>query len=177
VEARAPSRPAPPLTSDVDLSRYEIERKLGEGGAGAVFLARDRETGDRVALKKLFRMDAKSVLRLKREFRSLVDIAHPNIVKLYDMGRASDSWFLTMEYLEGAELATYLEPPEAATPDAIEADNRRLLSAFQQLARAVHALHQGGMLHRDLKPSNVLVVGERVVVLDFGLVRNPRPST
>ncbi|HKP62663.1 MAG TPA: protein kinase [Polyangiales bacterium] len=173
MEARAPSRPAPALTAEVDVSRYEIESKLGEGGAGAVYLARDRETGDRVALKKLFRMDAKSVLRLKREFRSLVDIAHPNIVKLYDMGRASDSWFLTMEYLEGVELATYLAPPEAAaqTPDTIAEDNRRVMSAFQQLARAVHALHQAGMLHRDLKPSNVLVVGERVVVLDFGLVR------
>jgi hypothetical protein len=161
------------MTAEVDVSRYEIERKLGEGGAGAVYLARDRETGDRVALKKLFRMDAKSVLRLKREFRALVDIAHPNIVKLYDMGRASDSWFLTMEYLEGVDLHAYLMPPTAAelAPDEIAQNHGRLLSAFQQLARAVHALHQAGMLHRDLKPSNVLVAGERVVVLDFGLVR------
>src|SRR5262245_56931184 len=100
----------PPARSaaDVDGSRYEIERKLGDGGTGAVYLARDRETGDRVALKKLFRMDAKTVLRLKREFRAIVDVAHPNLVKVYDMGRANDCWFLTMEYLDGVDLTTHI---------------------------------------------------------------------
>lgn len=169
----------PPLSAEVDASRYEIERKLGEGGTGAVYLARDRETGERVALKKLFRMDAKAVLRLKREFRSLMDVAHPHIVKLYDMGRTNDGWFLTMEYLEGVDLTAYVTAPESATrssmkeltPEAIERDNLRLMSAFLQLARGIHALHHAGMLHRDLKPSNVLVVNDRVVVLDFGLVR------
>jgi hypothetical protein len=172
------TRSASPLSSDVDVSRYEVEHKLGEGAAGAVYLARDRETGEHVALKKLFRMDAKSVLRLKREFRSLVDVTHPNIVKLYDMGRASDGWFLTMEYLEGVDLTTYLAAgasadARAALPsnDNVQANDRRRLSALRQLALGVHALHQFGMLHRDLKPSNVLVVNDRVVVLDFGLVR------
>jgi len=174
------TRSIPQLSSDVDASRYLIERKLGQGGAGAVFLAKDRETGEHVALKKLFRMDAKSVLRLKHEFRSLVDIAHPHIVKLYDMGRADDCWFLTMEFLDGVDLTTYL----AGTPPANASDARaldrsptdratdRLVPSFLQLARGVQALHHAGMLHRDLKPSNVLVVDARVVVLDFGLVRD-----
>ena len=64
------------------IDRYEVVRELGEGGTGAVFLARDRETGEQVALKKLFRMDATSVLRVKREFRSLADMNHPNLVRL-----------------------------------------------------------------------------------------------
>jgi serine/threonine protein kinase len=80
--ARSPSIPVS------DEARYQIERKLGEGAAGAVYLARDRETGELLARKKLFRMDAKSVLRLKREFRALQAISHPHIVKLYDMGRS-----------------------------------------------------------------------------------------
>ncbi|HKP61366.1 MAG TPA: protein kinase [Polyangiales bacterium] len=154
-------------------ARYRVERKLGEGATGAVFLVRDRETGEQLALKKLFRMDAKSVLRLKREFRALQALNHPHIVKLYDMGQAEDAWFLTMEYLDGIDLATYLDGEHPAAPASmtLTTSGSRLLPAFQQLARGVHALHETGMLHRDLKPSNVLVVGDRVVMLDFGLVR------
>src|SRR5689334_4344074 len=84
--------------------RYQQERLLGQGAMGAVYLVRDRETGEQLALKKLFRMDGKSVLRLKREFRSLADLSHPNLVKLYELGRAEDAWFLTMEYVAGEEL-------------------------------------------------------------------------
>jgi eukaryotic-like serine/threonine-protein kinase len=174
--SRAPSTP--------DDARYQIERKLGEGTAGAVYLVRDRETGEQLALKKLFRMDAKSVLRLKREFRSLQAVNHPHIVKLYDMGQAGDAWFLTMEYLEGADLSRYLDAEAEATVDATGPDDAaaalligpRLLPAFRQLARGIHTLHEAGMLHRDLKPSNVLVVDHRVVVLDFGLVRELHAS-
>jgi eukaryotic-like serine/threonine-protein kinase len=159
-------------------TRYQFERKLGEGGAGAVYLVRDRETGEQLALKKLFRMDAKTVLRLKREFRSLQAVNHPNIIKLYDMGQASDCWFLTMEYLDGVDLTTYLDTQQPTAASSAEAltearawDDPRLLPAFRQLAHGIQALHDAGMLHRDLKPSNVLVVGDRVVMLDFGLMR------
>ncbi|HKU37954.1 MAG TPA: protein kinase, partial [Polyangiales bacterium] len=154
-------------------ARYELLRPLGTGGAGTVYLARDRETGEQCALKKLFRMDAKSVLRLKREFRFLADLNHPNIVKLYELGRASDAWFLTMEYLDGIELERYVRAesePEAANENG-RLPHVRVLAAFQQLASGVRALHGAGMLHRDLKPSNVMIEKERVVVLDFGLVR------
>lgn len=71
---------------DTDL-RFTLLRRLGEGATGAVFLATDRETGEQVALKKLFKLDQKSVLRFKREFRSLADIVHPNLVKLYEASR------------------------------------------------------------------------------------------
>ncbi len=152
-----------------DDTRYQFERTLGQGGAGAVHLVRDRETGEQLALKKLFHMDAKSVLRLKREFRSLADMHHPNLVKLYDLGHASDAWFLTMEYVPGTDLLSWVDR-EAQTPVAQFA---RVQAVFHQLALGVRALHRGGMLHRDLKPSNVLVSETgRVVVLDFGLVRD-----
>jgi hypothetical protein len=146
-----------------------------------VFLALDRESGEHVALKKLLRIDQKSVLRLKREFRSLADIHHPNLVKLYDLGRGAESWFVTMEYVDGQDLLRYLNLDgargvTATRPFGVGAERaaenaRRTLSAFHQLACGVRALHRAGMLHRDLKPSNVVVAGERVVVLDFGLVR------
>jgi hypothetical protein len=164
----------------IDATRYEFERSLGQGGAGAVHLVRDRETGEQLALKKLFRVDAKSVLRLKREFRAVADMNHPNIVKLYDLGRASDAWFLTMEYLDGTDLLSYLAHADQTTtiadgPAGILAQSaayrEHLMPAFYQLACGIAALHRAGMLHRDLKPSNVLVSNHRVVVLDFGLVR------
>ena len=83
--------------------RFELIRRLGEGATGAVFLARDRETDELVALKKLFKLDQKSVQRFKREFRSLTDISHPNLVKLYDLQRGEEAWFITMEYVSGRD--------------------------------------------------------------------------
>ncbi|HTU56973.1 MAG TPA: serine/threonine-protein kinase, partial [Polyangiales bacterium] len=132
-----------------------------------------RDTGEQVALKKLIRFDTKSVMRLKREFRSLANMHHPNLVKLYDLGRSGDSWFLTMEYLEGVDLLAHL----GVSTDALATNHRgyamppieRVLSTFHQLARGVDALHQAKLLHRDLKPSNVMVTSGRVVALDFGL--------
>ena len=109
-------------------------------------LAKDLETGEYVALKKLFRMDAKSVLRLKREFRALGDVAHPNIVKLYDMGRAADAWFLTMEYLDGVDLTTFLTRDRDSQPGNDNASTVAAhgLSALRQLALGIRALHQAG---------------------------------
>jgi tetratricopeptide (TPR) repeat protein len=143
---------------------------------GTVHLVRDRETGEHVALKKLHCVDADSVLRLKREFRALADVRHPNLVKLYDMGHTDDGWFLTMEYVGGKDLVTHVRPQNAEPiPDAEcrpLADDvlQRLASIFHQLASGVSALHHAGILHRDLKPANVLVEGNRVAILDFGLV-------
>jgi eukaryotic-like serine/threonine-protein kinase len=161
---------------------------LGQGAMGAVYLVRDRETGEQLARKKLFRMDGKSALRIKREFRSLADLSHPNLVKVYELGRSNDGWFLTMEYLEGEDLHTHLGLDSARSAGSgiaaafsqLRSRDRWLdevaLPAFHQLAQGVLALHRAGMLHRDLKPSNVLVASGRVVVLDFGLVRELDPS-
>jgi serine/threonine protein kinase/tetratricopeptide (TPR) repeat protein len=174
---------ANPGSSDTR-TRYDLLRSLGEGATGVVYLALDRETGEEVALKKLFRVDQRSVLRFKREFRSLADLHHPNLVKLYDLQHASDAWFLTMEFVDGTDLRRGLilahdagvtqddtdTSGQGATPDRHKIS--AVLHAFHQLASGVRAIHQAGMLHRDLKPSNVMITKTgRVVVLDFGLVR------
>jgi hypothetical protein len=122
------------------------------------------------------------VQRFKREFRALADLHHPNVVKLYDLQRAADAWFLTMEFVDGADLQRELIPTDSlATYDELRvtpkdgpdaARIQRIAGVFHQLALGIHAMHEAGMLHRDLKPSNV-VVGKkgRVVLVDFGLVR------
>jgi serine/threonine protein kinase len=139
---------------------------------------RDRETGERLALKRLHRIDDRSVLRRKREFRSLANINHRNVIKLYDLGRSNDAWFLTMEYLDGAELLRHLDTNPSITATltgaklkahADDSAVERVASTFLQLANGVSALHQAGVLHRDLKPSNVIVARDRVVLVDFGL--------
>ncbi|MEY4578031.1 MAG: hypothetical protein RL701_2734, partial [Pseudomonadota bacterium] len=172
--------------TDKDAARYEFLRQLGTGGNGSVYLALDHETGERLALKKLLRIDQKSVLRLKREFRALADLDHPNLVKLYDLWHGRDGWFLIMEYVEGVDLNTLLAPKpventtasfELAVDTAQDTQLPRpsrpeLIAVFRQIVLGVQALHAAGLLHRDLKPSNVIVAGERVVVLDFGLVRD-----
>jgi len=161
--------------------RYEQLGTLGRGGAGMVYLVRDRETSDRLALKRLLGADEESLLRLKREFRSLAGISHPNLVKLYELGQDATSAFFTMEYLEGEDLRQHLEMDAhqtraslraAAANDNGKAERSRImlvLRAFEQLATGVRALHAAGLLHRDLKPSNVMVSHGRVVVLDFGI--------
>jgi len=166
----------PPLRSDDE--RYEFVRKLGEGGSGVVYLVRDCETGEQLAWKRLQRTDEHSIARLKREFRTLASINHKNVIRLYDLGRSRDEWYLTMEYLDGLTLLDHLDSSATAsgtqernvTNNGVDAiDLARIVSVFHQLATGVHALHQRGVLHRDLKPSNVIVERGRVVVLDFGL--------
>jgi eukaryotic-like serine/threonine-protein kinase len=157
--------------------RYEQLALLGRGGGGAVYLVRDRTTGERIALKRLIHADTQSLLLLKQEFRSLAELHHPNLVKLYELGHDATSPFFTMEYLEGQELKKYFDPSStgkvtAAANDNLDDDARfiaRVLDAFLQLAHAVGALHRANVLHRDLKPGNVMVVEGRVVVLDFGI--------
>ena len=157
------SRPAPHITpqhpqapaNDVSPSeRFVEERLLGRGAVGTVYLVRDRETGEQLALKKLFGLDAKSVLRLKREFRTLADVRHPNLVKLYELGHEHELWFLTMEYVPGVDLNAYLglgssqlmatdenSQFRSMKPRPSEA-LARVASTFQQLASGVNALHR-----------------------------------
>jgi len=172
--------------------RYQIVRRVGEGGMGVVYQALDRERRTTVALKTLRHVDASAIFRLKREFRALSDVSHPNLASLRELQCVDGVWFFTMEYVEGINFLAYVRhgyevmrsdtldlaggaPPATAT--ASQLDPRRLRGALAQLVKGVEALHQAGKLHRDIKPSNVLVTPEgRVVLLDFGLVTDAVPD-
>ncbi len=180
-------------------ARYEIRRRLGAGGMGIVYEALDRERGSLVALKTLPTVDAAGIYRLKREFRSLADVSHPNLVVLHELVSAAGQWFFTMDLVEGVDFLRWVrrgvDPKSAATvevtptdpsggrqgtrasPVGTEVDERRLRDALGQLARALGALHGAGKLHRDVKPSNILVNREgHVTVLDFGLASEVGPA-
>ena len=91
-------------------TRFELVRKLGEGGMGVVYEAFDHERSMSVALKTLRNLDATSLYRFKREFRALLDVSHPNIVGLYELVYHGDDWFFTMELLEGGDFIRYVRP-------------------------------------------------------------------
>lgn len=158
--------------------RFEVRGTLGAGSAGTVYRAFDRQLQREVALKLLRQASGRDLYRFKREFRSLADIVHPNLVALHEMHASGGDWYFTMELVEGVSFIDWVRPgkqtgPLRARADIAEAplDVVRLRGALVQLVDALLALHRAGKLHRDLKPSNVLVTRTgRVALLDFGLV-------
>ena len=152
--------------------RFHVLRRLGAGGMGVVYEVRDLVRDEIVALKTLVRTSAADVYRLKREFRSLADVAHPNLVCLYELFVEEERCFFTMALVRGMSFVDYARAPAGAS-----AADDRLRDALRQLIEGVSALHRSGKLHRDLKPSNILVTPEgRVVILDFGLIAELRPQ-
>jgi len=145
--------------------RFQVRRKLGSGGFGAVYEVFDREQNAILALKVLHGAGASMIERLKTEFRSLADIAHPNLVCFHELLCDDERWFFTMERVDGTDFLDYVRP------GGNECDLTRLRDQLAQLVGGVQALHDFGKLHRDLKPSNVLVSHEgRLVIVDFGLI-------
>jgi len=159
------SDPAAPAT----IGRFRIDEVLGSGGMGVVYLARDPfepEDARAVALKTLRSPDPVALMRFKSEFRYTAALAHPNLVKLYELGVANDTWFFTMEHVPGADLGEHLTL--RSPPGALQAGVLR--DVFAQLVDGLGALHAAGVRHLDLKPSNVMVSDEgRVLLLDFGV--------
>ncbi|MCA9692682.1 MAG: protein kinase, partial [Myxococcales bacterium] len=152
--------------------RYRIIRPLETHGQGQVFEVFDNVKWRRIALKTWGTFDARGEFRLKKEFRSVRGIRHPNLVKLDLLGsdNALGVVYYTMEFVEGVDFLSHVRR-RLPSSGAVCADLDRLRAALRQLVSGVHALHRHERLHRDLKPSNVLVTPEgRVVILDFGLV-------
>ena len=148
------------------LGAYQVERPLGAGGMGEVYLARDERLERRVALKILpayFVADPERVARFEREARAVSALNHPNILTVYEVGREDGLHFIATEYVEGRTLRELV----GARPRLKE-----LLSVVSQAAEALSAAHAAGVVHRDVKPENVMVRADGYVkVLDFGLAK------
>ncbi len=151
--------------------RFVIERKLGEGGMGAVWLARDEKLGEHVALKVIrdaLLSDPTVVERFKREVTAARRVHHPNVVRLHDLGDETGMLFLSMEYVEGESLAERIRRRGALPLEEVRA-------IATQLCDALEAAHGAGVIHRDLKPANVLLSnGDHVKVIDFGVAKLPQ---
>lgn len=167
-------------SESIGSSRFQIRRRIGSGSFGIVYEAFDPVRNEVVAVKALRRATPEALYRFKREFRSLTDIAHRNLVRLYELIAEGDQWLVSMELIRGTNFIEHVRK-EMPVPDPSSLDTQavhpmrgdvgRLRTALAQLVSGVNALHNAGKLHRDIKPSNVLIADDRrVVLLDFGLV-------
>src|SRR6478609_457506 len=168
-----------PLEPGARLGAYEIVSRLGEGGMGAVYRARDTRLDRTVAIKVLTRAlaaDPDFRARLEAEARAIAALNDPHICTIHDVGREGDLDYLVLEYLEGETLLDRLRRSGALpVPDA--------LAIAMQIGEALQRAHRTGIVHRDLKPGNVMLVVRpgatvpHVKLLDFGLAaRNPPPK-
>jgi predicted Ser/Thr protein kinase len=163
--ARAGDVDPPPVAGDVIGENFCIERKLGAGGMGVVYLARDLRLHRRIALKLHGHRD--SAERIEREARTLAQLADPNVVTIHDVGSWNGRAYIAMEYLDGGSLRAWLRARDRGW--------REILAIFLEAARGLDAIHRAGLVHRDFKPDNVLLGSDgRVRIADFGLARPVR---
>jgi tRNA A-37 threonylcarbamoyl transferase component Bud32 len=146
--------------------RYEIERELGHGGMAIVYLARDVRHGRRVAVKAL-RPELATTLgaeRFLREINIAARLTHPNILALHDSGEAGGMLYFVMPHVEGESLRDRLDREHQLPMD-------EALAITRQIGAALDYAHERGVVHRDIKPENILLLGDHVLVADFGLAR------
>jgi eukaryotic-like serine/threonine-protein kinase len=158
------------------LSHYRIERKLGSGGMGEVYLAHDTRLRRAVALKLLpakYTADEQRLQRFEHEARAASALNHPNILTVYEIGVENDTHFIATEYVEGVTLRHKLSGAKMRLSDVLDVSH--------QTAFALTAAHAAGVIHRDIKPENIMVRHDHVVkVLDFGIAKlldTANPST
>ena len=146
--------------------RYSLERELGRGGMATVYLARDRRSGELVALKAMHQNvgSAIGLERFRREMGIAASLDHPLIVALLDSGSAGDLLYYVMPYVQGESLFQRLEREQRLPLD----DAIRIT---QDVAQALGYAHAHGVLHRDVKPENVLLAAGHALIADFGLAR------
>jgi len=159
----------PLLTGSLLAGRYEILERLGGGGMGTVYKAKDREV-DRIVAVKVIRPDLANdsdiLSRFKQELVLARKVTHKNVIRIFDLGRASGMRFITMEYIEGEDLRSLVKKTGRPTPQAAT-------DIILQVCNALEAAHAEGIVHRDLKPQNIMLDSHaRVYVMDFGIARS-----
>jgi len=161
------------LVGSVIAGNYHIEKKLGEGGMGTVYLGQHVKMGRKSAIKVMTQSmahDPDAIARFNREATNAARINHPNVCAIYDFGETPDGLiYLAMEFIEGESLSDLMEREGVLPP-------QRAAGIFQQAADALQAAHDLGIVHRDLKPDNIMITrgkggADVVKVVDFGIAK------
>src|SRR5262244_69327 len=155
------------VTIGSQLGSYEITALLGKGGFGEVYRAKDKKLKREVAIKILpdeFSSNQDRLTRFQREAEVLASLNHPNIAAIHDLVTQDQSQFLVLELVDGETLGDRIARGPIPVKEA--------LHSAKQIAEALEAAHEKGVIHRDLKPGNIMLTSEgKVKVLDFGLAK------
>ncbi len=176
--ARSPSTSTQPhAILSGQFGRYRIEKQLGQGGMGSVYMAYDTELDRHVALKvpQFAPDDGAEVLeRFKHEARAAATLRHTNLCQVYDVGAIDGTFFLTMEFIAGKSLESYVAQQKGVSP-------RFIALVMSKLARALKTAHAKNVIHRDLKPANIMMREAdgtlEPVIVDFGLAHRTDPGS
>ncbi len=146
--------------------RYELQEPIGRGGMATIYRAVDLRMGRTVAakiLREVYSTDPKFVTRFQREARAASALQHPNIVQVFDYGQSGESYYIVMEFVDGADLRRYLKKQGVLS-------NERAIEIAHDVALGLGAAHKRGIVHRDVKPQNVMLNDAGLVKLtDFGI--------
>src|SRR5258705_9752935 len=161
------------LSPNTTLAHYTIISKIGAGGMGEVYSARDSRLDRQVAIKLLpseVSSDSDRLKRFEQEARATSALNHPNILTVYDIGAHNGSPYIVAELLEGEELRDRLNQGQIPL--------RKAIDYAQQIVSGLSAAHEKGIVHRDLKPENLFITtDDRVKILDFGLAKLSAPGS
>jgi len=156
-------------TGSTFASRYQIIEELGKGGMGKIYKVNDTEIKEKVALKLLkpeIAADKKTIERFRNEMKLARKIAHKNVGRMFDLGKAEETYFITMEYVPGQDLNGLIRQTGKLTTETT-------LAIAKQVCEGLQEAHKHGVVHRDLKPSNIMVDKDgNVRIMDFGIARS-----
>jgi formylglycine-generating enzyme required for sulfatase activity/cephalosporin-C deacetylase-like acetyl esterase/predicted Ser/Thr protein kinase len=162
--------PAKELVSgSVFAGRYQVIEELGRGGMGRVYRVLDKKVGEEVALKLIkpeIAADEKTILRFRNELRTARNIGHPNVTRMYDLGEDEGAHYITMEYVRGEDLKSFIRRSGRLTVD-------KAVTIAGQVAEGLAEAHRQGVVHRDLKPQNIMIDRDgNARIMDFGIARS-----
>ena len=158
------------LTSGTTFARrYQIIKELGKGGMGRVYKALDREINEEVAVKLLkpeIAADKSTIERFRNELKIARKVTHKNVCRMHDIGKEEETYFITMEYVEGEELKGLIKR-KGKIPE------KEAIKIAQQICEGLAEAHDLGVIHRDLKPQNIMIdKRDRTKIMDFGIARS-----
>jgi serine/threonine protein kinase/formylglycine-generating enzyme required for sulfatase activity/cephalosporin-C deacetylase-like acetyl esterase len=161
------------ISGSIFAGRYQVIEELGRGGMGRVYRVLDKKLGEEVALKLIkpeIAADEETIRRFRNELRTARKIGHPNVTRMYDLGEDEGTHYITMEYVRGEDLKSFIHRSGRLTVD-------KAVTIAEQISEGLAEAHRQGVVHRDLKPQNIMIDRDgNARIMDFGIARSVKPE-